>query len=65
MLPSGMRCFPVRHARHRGVRRALVRHPRLERYAWYPWTTNNDLVDASGGSLTDLGVAFAAAPSYR
>jgi hypothetical protein len=43
----------------------FARHPRLERYAWYPWTTNNDLVDPDGGSLTPLGVAFAAAPSYR
>jgi len=39
------------------------RHPRVERYAWYPWTTNNELVDA--GALTSLGGVFAAAPSFR
>jgi hypothetical protein len=38
-------------------------HPRLERYAWYPWTTNNELIDA--GALTSLGAAFAAEPSSR
>ncbi len=41
----------------------FARHPRLERYAWYPWTTNNELVD--GGALTSLGTVFAAAPSSR
>jgi hypothetical protein len=40
------------------------RHPRLERYAFYPWSTNNAL-NNKDGSLTDLGVAYAAAPAYR
>jgi hypothetical protein len=43
----------------------FARHPRIERYAWYPWTTNNELVDADGGALTSLGTVFAAAPSAR
>jgi hypothetical protein len=42
----------------------FARHPRIERYAWYPWTTNNELV-AMDGSLTSLGTAFAAEPGYR
>jgi hypothetical protein len=41
----------------------FAKHPRVERYAWYPWTTNNELVD--GGALTSLGTVFAAAPAYR
>lgn len=41
----------------------FAKHPRIERYAWYPWTTNNELVD--GGALTNLGTVFAAAPSSR
>jgi hypothetical protein len=41
----------------------FAKHPRLERYAWYPWTTNNELVQ--GTSLTALGNAFAAAPATR
>jgi hypothetical protein len=39
------------------------RHPRIERYAWYPWTANNELVDS--GALTALGTVFAAAPSSK
>jgi hypothetical protein len=41
----------------------FARHPRLERYAWYPWTTNNEL--AKMGALTALGTAFAALPQYK
>lgn len=40
----------------------FAKHPRIERYAWYPWTTNNNLVDTTD-VLTSLGTAFAAAPS--
>jgi hypothetical protein len=39
-------------------------HPMLERYAWYPWLTYNNLVDEAH-ALTPLGAAFAAAPSTR
>jgi hypothetical protein len=42
----------------------LAKHPRVERYAWYPWTTNNELV-VKNGPLTALGMTFAAAPAYK
>jgi hypothetical protein len=38
----------------------FANHPRVARYAWYPWTTNNELFD--GGALTSLGTVFAGAP---
>ena len=41
----------------------FANHPRIERYAWYPWTTNNELFD--GGALTSLGTVFAGAPPTR
>jgi hypothetical protein len=40
----------------------LAKHPRVERYAWYPWNDFNHLTN-SDGSLTALGTTFAAAPS--
>jgi hypothetical protein len=46
----------------------LKNHPLVERYAWYPWNTYNDLyrANASGVSaITSLGSAFVAAPQYR
>jgi hypothetical protein len=42
----------------------LARHPRVERYAWYPWAANHNLVD-SNGALTPLGAIFAAAPATK
>jgi hypothetical protein len=42
----------------------FAKHPRLVRYAWYPWTTNNELV-TSADALTSLGTAFAAAPQFK
>ena len=42
----------------------FARHPRIQRYAWYPWSTNLGLVN-DDGSLTALGMAYAAAPAYR
>jgi hypothetical protein len=42
----------------------LKRHPRVERYAWYPWTTNCEL-NEKDGSLTPLGLAYSAAESDR
>jgi hypothetical protein len=42
----------------------LAKHPRVERYAWYPWATNCSLVDASG-QLTELGNVYAAAAAYQ
>jgi hypothetical protein len=43
----------------------FANHPRLERYAWFPGTTNNELVDTDGGALTSLGTVFAAAPASQ
>jgi hypothetical protein len=48
----------------KGAVAMFARHPRIERYAWYPWTTNNQL-NNSDGSLTSLGTAFAAAAAYK
>ena len=42
----------------------FARHPRIERYAWYPWNPNNELV-GSNGALTSLGTAVANAPATR
>jgi hypothetical protein len=42
----------------------FAKHPRIERYAWYPWA-NNCHLNESDGTLTELGSAYAAAPSYR
>jgi hypothetical protein len=39
------------------------RHSSVERYAWYPWNKNNELVLT--GNLTDLGTAFAQAAAVR
>jgi hypothetical protein len=49
---------------YQGALKVLARHPRVERYAWYPWNPNNQLVDSNGG-LTSLGKAFANAPGAR
>jgi len=49
---------------YKGALAVFARHPRVVRYAWYPWSTNLDL-NNSDGSLTDLGMVYAAAPAYR
>jgi hypothetical protein len=49
---------------YQGALAVFARHPRVARYAWYPWSTNLAL-NNSDGSLTDLGTAYAAAPAYR
>ena len=46
----------------------LQQHPLVERYAWYPWNTYNDLYLPNGSGVrarTALGDAFLAAPQYR
>jgi len=48
-----------------GALKMFAKHPRIERYAWYPWETNNELVNADGGALTSLGTVFTAAPSLQ
>jgi hypothetical protein len=49
---------------YHGALAVFARHPRLQRYAWYPWSTNLELANADG-SLTALGVAYAAAAPYK
>jgi Glycosyl hydrolase catalytic core len=49
---------------YQGALAVFARHPRVQRYAWYPWSTNLSLVN-SDGSLTALGTAYAAAPAYK
>lgn len=48
----------------RGALEVFARHPRIERYAWYPHIPNNGLVDGAG-ELTPVGVAFAEAPAFK
>lgn len=45
----------------KGAVAMFAKHPRIRRYAWYPWSTNNEL-NNSDGSLTDLGKVFASEP---
>ena len=47
-----------------GALAVFADHPRVQRYAWYPWSTNCGLND-SDGKLTPLGIAYAAAAAYR
>jgi hypothetical protein len=49
---------------YQGALAVFARHPRVERYAWYPWATNCGLVN-SNGTLTALGTAYSQAPAYR
>lgn len=49
---------------YKGAQAVFAKHPRLTRYAWYPWTTNCELNDDSG-ALTALGEAYAAAPATK
>ena len=48
---------------YEGVVEMLEEHPRVERYAWFPWVEHHHL--AEDGALTPLGDAFAAAPAQR
>ncbi len=47
-----------------GALTMFAKHPRLQRYAWYQWTPNNEIVDASD-ALTPLGVAMSNAPAVH
>ena len=49
---------------YQGALAVFAKHPRVQRYAWYPWTTNCELNDKSG-ALTPLGKAYAAAPALK
>ena len=59
----------VVQAFYQGAIAMFAKHPRLERYAWYPWTTNNELVDTTGSrdgrAHASLGTVFAAAPTTK
>jgi hypothetical protein len=43
----------------------FAKHPRLERYAWYPWADSAHALNNSDGSLTTLGQYYAALPAYK
>jgi hypothetical protein len=47
-----------------GALAMFARHPRVVRYAWYPWETNLAVAN-DDGSLTELGRAYAAAPAFK
>ncbi|MBN2801906.1 MAG: hypothetical protein JXR91_02310 [Deltaproteobacteria bacterium] len=49
---------------YKGALEVFSRHPRLVRYAWYPWCTNCGLFN-DDESLTELGKEFAAAPPFK
>jgi len=49
---------------YQGALAVFAKHPRLVRYAWYPWSDNCHL-NNDDGSLTDLGKAYAAAAATR
>ncbi|HYN96559.1 MAG TPA: AbfB domain-containing protein [Pilimelia sp.] len=51
------------NAFYNGALRVFARHPRVERYAWYPWNPHNELV--TNGNLTQLGNTLANAPGSR
>jgi hypothetical protein len=42
----------------------FAKHPRLQRYAWYQWDTNNELTN-SDHSLTSFGIQYASEPATR
>jgi hypothetical protein len=42
-----------------------ARHPRIERYAWYPWADTAHALNNSDGSLTTLGTFYASLPAYK
>jgi hypothetical protein len=47
----------------KGAVAMFAKHPRIERYAWYPWNPYNELfVD---GGISPMGTAFGAAPQYK
>ncbi len=48
---------------YQGALKVFARHPRVQRYAWYPWLPNNELT--SNGNLTPLGQTFANASKAR
>ena len=55
----------VVQAFYEGAVAMFASHPRLVRYAWYQWETNNELVSDDGGGLTSLGDTFAMEPGTK
>ena len=55
----------VVQAFYEGAVAMFADHPRLVRYAWYQWETNNELVSDDGGGLTSLGQTFATEPGAK
>jgi hypothetical protein len=49
---------------YQGALAVFARHPRVQRYAWYPWATNCGL-NNTDGTLTALGTAYSQAPAYH
>jgi hypothetical protein len=51
-----------------GAMAMFARHPRIERYAWYPWNTNNELFSVRPPAtpvLSSLGTVFVSEPQYK
>ena len=55
----------VVQAFYEGAVTMFANHPRLVRYGWYQWETNNELVNDDGGGLTSLGETFAMEPGTK
>ncbi|HSY22144.1 MAG TPA: glycosyl hydrolase [Polyangiaceae bacterium] len=55
----------VVQAFYEGALTMFANHPRLVRYGWYQWETNNELVNDDGGGLTSLGETFAMEPGTK
>ena len=63
-LPAGT-TDAVTRAHMAGAIAMFARHPRLERYAWYPWASAIHSLNNADGTLTALGAIYAAAPAYK
>ncbi len=55
----------VTQAHIAGAVAKFASHPRLERYAWYPWADAAHALNNSDGSLTTLGIFYASLPAYK
>jgi Glycosyl hydrolase catalytic core len=55
----------VTQAHVAGAIQMFTRHPRLVRYAWYPWAGATHTLNNTDGSLTALGAIYASAPAFH
>jgi len=55
----------VTQAHIAGAVAMFAKHPRLERYAWYPWADTAHNLNNTDGSLSALGQYYASLPAYR